>query len=96
MWVHLSWSRLEDGSYGVLANGRARADLGAVRFALEVDGAGPTRVAATGGRWVTELAPTTQSGTLARSYVVVGYDAHGDEIARVDLNGVVRAASPPS
>ena len=95
MSVHLSWSRLEDGSYGVLANGRARPGLGAVRFTLEADG-DPIPAASKGEHWVAELAPTAASGTLAGSYVVVAYDSTGDEVARLDLNGVVEAATPPS
>lgn len=89
------WLPTADGRFDVLVSGRATHESGITRVDLQ-NAAGSIALTTTRGYFLATLGTTTQSGVLPDSRAVVGYDAQGNEVTRVDLEQLLAAARPKS
>ena len=89
------WLPAADGQLDVIVTGRAAPESGITRLDLQ-NAAGSTTLPAKRGYFLASLGTTGQSGVLPDARTVVGYDAQGNEVARVDLEQLLAAARPKS
>jgi hypothetical protein len=92
----IQWIRNNDGTYSVAFQGAQSAGTGIQSISLESSDPG-TSFATKSGRFLGQLAATSASGTLpSGSFAVVGRDAAGNIVSRLDFAAVVAKSRPPA
>jgi hypothetical protein len=84
---------------GAIALVEAAADAGSAITAFQVEDSGqPIAEAAGGGYLIGELGRTAKVGTLpvGKDFIITGLSADGKTVLSINLNQLVRNATPPA